>query len=212
MRGPLLSASGTAGARLEHRCLDSSERSLCGVATARCQSGQRASPTDRPPRAAGSPARECSRRRSRCRQRRPNDPLGCRSCPPGPPPPALPAAGRAPSSVAVIAGRFFSPISTTTVPRSRPAPASRPANPGASGGEVPGDHRELVRDAPVGDRDAGQPPGTAIALVTPGTTVTGTPAAAQASTSSPPRPKTYGSPPLSRTTKLRPAPGRPGSG
>src|SRR2546421_76076 len=42
--------------------------------------------------------------------------------------------------------------------------------------------------------------GTATALVTPGTTVTGTPAAVQASTSSPPRPNTYGSPPLSRTT------------
>ena len=54
----------------------------------------------------------------------------------------------------------------------------------------------------VGHRDAGRAPGTAIALVTPGTTVTGTPAAAQASTSSPPRPKTYGSPPLSRTTNL----------
>ncbi|TWJ27611.1 hypothetical protein JD81_01102 [Micromonospora sagamiensis] len=42
--------------------------------------------------------------------------------------------------------------------------------------------------------------GTAIELVTPGTTVTGMPAAVQASSSSPPRPKTYGSPPLSRTT------------
>ena len=43
--------------------------------------------------------------------------------------------------------------------------------------------------------------GTATALVTPGTTVTGTPARAQASASSPPRPKTNGSPPLSRTTR-----------
>ena len=41
-------------------------------------------------------------------------------------------------------------------------------------------------------------------VVTPGTMVTGTPASTQASTSSPPRPKTYGSPPLSRTTN-RPA-------
>ena len=47
-------------------------------------------------------------------------------------------------------------------------------------------------------------PGTAIALVTPGTTSTGTPAATHASTSSIPRPKTNGSPPLSRTT-TRPA-------
>ena len=42
--------------------------------------------------------------------------------------------------------------------------------------------------------------GTAIALDTPGTTRVGIPAAAQASSSSPPRPKTNGSPPLSRTT------------
>ena len=43
--------------------------------------------------------------------------------------------------------------------------------------------------------------GTATALVTPGTTWTGTPARAQARASSPPRPKTNGSPPLSRTTR-----------
>ena len=42
--------------------------------------------------------------------------------------------------------------------------------------------------------------GTAIALETPGTTRVVTPAAAQASSSSPPRPKTNGSPPFSRTT------------
>ena len=39
-------------------------------------------------------------------------------------------------------------------------------------------------------------------LVIPGTTMTGMPSAAQASISSPPRPKTNGSPPLSRTTNL----------
>ena len=44
--------------------------------------------------------------------------------------------------------------------------------------------------------------GTEIELVMPGTTEHGTPASAQASTSSKPRPKTYGSPPLSRTTNL----------
>ena len=45
--------------------------------------------------------------------------------------------------------------------------------------------------------------GTAIALVMPGTTSTGMPGARRsASTSSPPRPKTNGSPPLSRTTNL----------
>ena len=46
--------------------------------------------------------------------------------------------------------------------------------------------------------------GTAIALVMPGTTSTSTPAATQAWISSTPRPKTNGSPPLSRTTR-RPA-------
>ena len=47
--------------------------------------------------------------------------------------------------------------------------------------------------------------GPAIALETPGTTLTSMPAALQASASSLPRPKTNGSPPLSRTT-VRPAP------
>ena len=44
--------------------------------------------------------------------------------------------------------------------------------------------------------------GAAIADVTPGMTSNGTPAAASASASSPPRPKTNGSPPFSRTTRL----------
>ena len=50
----------------------------------------------------------------------------------------------------------------------------------------------------------GTPPaaGPAIDEVTPGTTWTGTPAARQASTSSPPRPSTKGSPPLRRATRL----------
>ena len=42
--------------------------------------------------------------------------------------------------------------------------------------------------------------GTEMALVTPEITVTGTPAGTHAATSSPPRPKTNGSPPLRRTT------------
>ena len=42
--------------------------------------------------------------------------------------------------------------------------------------------------------------GPARAELTPGTTVNGTPAAARASASSPPRPNTKGSPPFSRTT------------
>ena len=44
--------------------------------------------------------------------------------------------------------------------------------------------------------------GTDVALVTPGTNSTGTPAAASSRHSSPPRPKTKGSPPLRRTTFL----------
>ena len=44
--------------------------------------------------------------------------------------------------------------------------------------------------------------GTAIGLVSPGMTVTGTPASRHASTSSNPRPKTKLSPPLNRTTRL----------
>ena len=48
--------------------------------------------------------------------------------------------------------------------------------------------------------------GTEMALVTPGTTSTGTPAVRHASTSSRPRPNTNGSPPFSRTTA------RPGAG
>ena len=42
--------------------------------------------------------------------------------------------------------------------------------------------------------------GTALSDETPGTTSNGTPASASASASSPPRPKTNGSPPFSRTT------------
>src|SRR5690606_22095273 len=44
--------------------------------------------------------------------------------------------------------------------------------------------------------------GAAMPLVTPGTTSNGTPAASSASASSPPRPKTNGSPPFSRQTLL----------
>ena len=43
--------------------------------------------------------------------------------------------------------------------------------------------------------------GTAIGLVSPGITVTGTPASRHASTSSNPRPNTKLSPPLNRTTR-----------
>ena len=48
--------------------------------------------------------------------------------------------------------------------------------------------------------------GTAAMLETPGVTVNAIPASASASASSPPRPKTNGSPPLSRTTSSPAAP------
>ena len=103
--------------------------------------------------------------------------------------------------VALIAARFFSPIRITSVPRSPARASQRTSDAGASGARCP---ETTVNSCATPRCVTGTPAtsGTAIALVTPGTTVTGTPASAQASSSSPPRPKTYGSPPLSRTTTL----------
>ena len=64
---------------------------------------------------------------------------------------------------------------------------------------------KALLDTAMSDRNAGSGRHRN-ALETPGTTRTATPAATQASISSPPRPKTNGSPPLSRTTDL-PVPG-----
>ena len=79
---------------------------------------------------------------------------------------------------------FSTAIISTRVPR-RPAtavPVDQRLR--VAGRQVPGDHGELVRDAAVGDRDARPRPGTASGLVSPGITVTGTPASRQARTSS----------------------------
>ena len=100
-----------------------------------------------------------------------------------------------------IAARFFSPIRSTRVPRSRASASQSTSDAGESGATCP---ETTVNSCATPRWVTGTPAaaGTATALVTPGTTVTGTPAAAQASTSSPPRPNTYGSPPLSRTTNV----------
>ena len=89
------------------------------------------------------------------------------------------------------------------MPRSRPSAAQSTSEFGCPGGRCP----ETTTNSWVRPRwVTGMPAsaGTATALVTPGTTSTGTPAATHASSSSIPRPKTNGSPPLSRTTR-RPA-------
>ena len=66
---------------------------------------------------------------------------------------------------------------------------------------VAGDEDHRLRQAlALGERRAGGGPGGKAAAVIPGTTWQATPAARQASSSSPPRPNTKGSPPLSRTT------------
>ena len=101
-------------------------------------------------------------------------------------------------------------------PRSRQvgrAPSGRPAS--CRGGPAPSQsgaprralaqavagHDRDGRGAPaVRDRDAGVGRARPCAAETPGTTSNGIPARASASASSPPRPKTNGSPPLRRTT------------
>ena len=134
-------------------------------------------------------------------------------------------AGRArvPLRTAATGVSGASPPSTSAVAMSamRPAPMRITSVPPARGERVPvdvgaalrrvlvaGDDGEVRRQPAVRDRDARRRPAAPIALVMPGTTSNGTPAAASASASSPPRPNTNGSPPLSRTTV---APVRPRS-
>src|SRR3954452_18340531 len=104
-------------------------------------------------------------------------------------------------SAAAMAGAVSTPMSTTRVPRSRPRDAQSTSDCGCPGGTCP----ETTTNSWVSPRwVTGMPAsaGTPIADVTPGTTSTGMPAATHASSSSMPRPKTNGSPPLSRTTRL----------
>ena len=78
---------------------------------------------------------------------------------------------------------------------------SRRASVAQSGAVSCADRMVSCRDRPRCVTGMPAAAGTASALVTPGTTSTGTPAAMHARTSSPPRPSTNGSPPLSRTTR-----------
>src|SRR5690606_458758 len=101
------------------------------------------------------------------------------------------AASPAATSPGASAGRALTPMSTTIVP---PSPA-RWVNSDAVSGACP----EITVNAWLMPRCVSGIPdaaGTATALVTPGITSTGTPARRHARTSSPPRPKMYGSPPF----------------
>ena len=91
-------------------------------------------------------------------------------------------------------GSCATPMSRTSVP-------SRRASVAQSGAVSCADRMVTWRAIPRCVTGMPAAAGTASALVTPGTTSTGTPAARHASTSSPPRPSTNESPPLSRTTR-----------
>src|SRR6202008_183097 len=92
------------------------------------------------------------------------------------------------SRVAAIAGAFSTAIISTTVPRSLATPSQTTSDSGCPGGRCP----EITVNSWVTPRwVTGIPamPGTAIGLLIPGITVTGTPAARQAMISSQPRPR-----------------------
>ena len=126
----------------------------------------------------------------------------------GSPASAMVAAGVAGSipwsiSSADTAGSVATPIMITSVVLARASADQSRVLPGWSGGRcaetmvTPWVRLRWVSGMPASA-------GAAIAELTPGMTVTGTPASAQASSSSPPRPKMKLSPPFSRTTR-RPA-------
>ena len=102
-------------------------------------------------------------------------------------------------SRAAISARVAMPISTTSVPPAR-ARASQSTDPGSPG--TPTCPVTTVTDEAMPRWVTGTPAdaGAAKAEETPGTTSQGTPAPRSICASSPPRPKTKGSPPLSRTT------------
>ena len=102
------------------------------------------------------------------------------------------------ASTRAIAPREASP--SARPPSPRPAASAAEHRPPGLLGVARHDH-EGGGEPAMGDRDADSA-GAAMALDSPGTTSNGTPAAARASASSPPRPKTNGSPPLRRTTRL----------
>ncbi len=90
------------------------------------------------------------------------------------------------------------PISTTTVPGKRATVSqsmpSEPSNVWAVTARNPRATPRCVTGIPAAA-------GPAMVELTPGTTSTPTPAASSSMASSPPRPKTIGSPPLRRTTR-----------
>ena len=104
-------------------------------------------------------------------------------------------------SLAVIAARWRVPISTTRVVPVRATAGQSTPQAGSSGDLLP-DTTVKPRAPPSAVSGNAARPGTATALVTPGTTSTGTPASRQACTSSNPCANTKGSPPCSRTTTL----------
>ena len=109
-------------------------------------------------------------------------------------------------SSALIASRCATAISSTRVPGPCASESQSTLAPGCDGSRC----AETTAKSWVMPRCVTGIPayaGTATALVTPGTTTNGTPARTHASASSPPRPNTNGSPPLSLTTR-RPASAR----
>ena len=100
-----------------------------------------------------------------------------------------------------ICSRCAIPINTTTVPPAR-ASESQSTPPGAVGSPTWPVTTVTEVDTPRWVTGIPAVAGTPKAELTPGTTCHGTPARSRASPSSPPRPKTKGSPPLSRTTSL----------
>ncbi len=103
--------------------------------------------------------------------------------------------------VAAIAERFFMPMRKTTVPWLVASLDQSKAVEGFSGSSCP----VTIVSVDANVRCVTGIPayaGAATAAVTPGTTSNSIPADARASASSPPRPKTNGSPPFNRTTTL----------
>ena len=105
------------------------------------------------------------------------------------------------TSTSAIAAAFSTAIISSSVPVSRATASQSTSESAWSGGRWP---ESTVKSWATPRWVTGMPAraGTATGLVSPGITVTGTPAARQASTSSKPRPKTKLSPPLNRTTRL----------
>ena len=100
---------------------------------------------------------------------------------------AVAASSPAASSVATISGRYFTPIKITSVVRVRAIAAQSNSERSSVGGTCP---LTMVTPCDKPRWVTGMPAsaGAASAELTPGITCTLTPAAAQASASSPPRP------------------------